>query len=858
MVLTGDSGRSGTGFFFILMLLILCAGSIQSMAAAPKTDPGGIVPQVSEQEALSIAEKHYRIAHPKIEADFAAAYNQIIKRSPTFDGKATDAALCRTNSARVAALISYTDAKYFYLALSQAVFSYDPRNVVAATNAATAIATHLDELLRTKSLGKPQEDAWLKDAMRMYGYAIALSAPDSIYNEKSMVPLNCLGNLLLDMKRFDNAFALFNMAHSINPADYTSVLGMYNCFMAQKRYQEALKLITDNARYAPAFARATARLSQILARDAADEETDETTESGLEKTIAQLPQLQPATTADFVEALDRGTADRIRKDVQAIQDRMSIKAPNIDYVLMIKNYENMSREAGQSALIALADQIKELGLDTAGYETEAMVKSQIDALKQFGADVDLGFDADTIQSIVNDAIKHPEKYENWEPDIKITGIDGIAGRAAQHQKSMDSAISKARKGDAIPVYAKLAETSPEYRVMLLNPYTYANPNDLLIQRYNVLALNKKKLAYQSYLRMVNVNAGSALAEIAQLYQAKLLPLTMEYQNKLRELQDRDMEDEDRRKVLIHRLHAEYFPRFNNLGKPYWDQATEIASVAYKKIQHHLGPAYRECMKHVMLISDTDVRDHLEETIISNLMLDAKTAMANVLNAYSIAQHFDPELCDCDLEEIRELKEKIEEEAHQRANEQIKKNIQDKKNFDQGVLNENSEYYREFIAKYEYEINVGFLKSKVNPYKSVSELGIDLSFLGVNFSIATHHLRNTTTYDGGISLSAGVMQEGPGPSLKSAIGFTAVQASNGTFSAKDVDVRASVEGSLNLGTLSLTGGIEASAVRGTREYASIGVTGDKYLDEFKDKDKRFQWLPGVGKELWSGRYSEAGD
>jgi len=849
MVLTGDSISRGLGFLFLL--LIICNVNI---ASASNTGTDGIILQVSEKDALSIAEKYYKFAYPKIEADFIAEYKSIISIPPLFDGKVTDTVLCKANSARVAALISYTDAKYFYLALSQAVFSYDPQNVIAATNAATAIATFMDELILNKAISKTLENELINDALKLYSYAITKSAPGSKYGGKSIVPLNCMGNLLLDTKRFDEALALFKTAHFADSSDYTSVMGMYNCYMAQKRFKNALDLISDHTKYSPAFTRATLQLTKGLSQDEPENETDQTTESDLEEKIAVVNRINPATTADFIEALDRNTAERIRKDVKSIQDRMIVKAPSIDYILMIKNYQDMSRESGQSALIALADQIKELGISTAGYEAESMIKNQIDMLKQFGADADLGFDVENIQQIVNDAIKNPEKYENWNPDVKISGINSIAGKAEQYSKEMSSAISKAKAGDAMPVYEKLAQSSPEYKVMLINPYSYANPNDLLIQQQNVLALNKKKLAYQSYMRLINVNAGKAIAEIAQLYQAKLVPLSMEYQNKLMELHNREMDD-DRRKVMIHKLHVDYAPKFNNLGRPYWNQATEMAAVAYKKIQKNFGPAYSECMKHVMLISDADVRKHLEEDITGNLITEIKTAMTNVLNAYGIAQYFDPELCDCDIEEIRKLKEKIEEEAHRLANEQIKKNIEDKKKFDQGILDENSEYYKEFIAKYEYEIDVGFLKSKVNPYKSVSGFGIDLSFIGINFNIATNHLRNTTTYDGGISISGGVMKEGPGPSLKSAIGFTAVKASDGTFSAKDVDLRASVEGSLNLGVVNLTGGIEASAVRGTREYANIGVTGDKYLDDFKEKDKRFNLLPGVGKEIWKGNYSE---
>ena len=106
-----------------------------------------------------------------------------------------------------------------------------------------------------------------------------------------------------------------------------------------------------------------------------------------------------------------------------------------------------------------------------------------------------------------------------------------------------------------------------------------------------------------------------------------------------------------------------------------------------------------------------------------------------------------------------------------------------------------------------------------------------------------------------NISASAVKDGPGPALKAGIGFTATKGSDGKFYAEDIDIRANVEGSLTLGVINVAGGVEASAMRDIREYANISVTGDKYLDDFKEKEKKFKWLPSIGKEIWSGEYRE---
>jgi len=83
-------------------------------------------------------------------------------------------------------------------------------------------------------------------------------------------------------------------------------------------------------------------------------------------------------------------------------------------------------------------------------------------------------------------------------------------------------------------------------------------------------------------------------------------------------------------------------------------------------------------------------------------------------------------------------------------------------------------------------------------------------------------------------------------------------SDGKFSPDDFDIRAGVEAGASLGFINLKAGIEASAIRGTKEYAELAVTADPYLDQVK-KDQRIddilKGLPGISKTFWRGEYSE---
>ncbi|MDD3364717.1 MAG: S-layer homology domain-containing protein, partial [Syntrophomonas sp.] len=804
----------------------------------------------SVDEALKIAQKYHQLAYPNIESDFQGEYRKTVTWQPTFNGQNTNTAIARTNSGNVAIMVSYTNAKNAYLALAGAVFSSDPKSPIAASNLASAIASYYDDLvLEGNGGGSDKKNQFYGDAVRMYYYAVG-AAP--VNKHDSPVILSSLGNLLLDMGRADNALAAFNAALGIDGSYWRARMGLYNYYMSQKQFDKALELIAKDAKYYPAFARTVSKVGQQISPEKLDLPA-EFSEPAFETHMEKLKQVPAVTAGDFISGVDAQASAKMKKDIDNLQSKMVYKAPNVDYILQYASLEAMGTPQAQAALEAFSDAYAQTGMQTNGYDTEAIIKSQLDMLEQLGVDVDLGFDVNNTEEIINDAMKNPEKYENWDPQVNISGVENIADNAQDYLHRLQAATAQAKQGDPTQAYEELAKTRPEFKVMTLNPYSYANPNDLLIQRYNVLALSPKLTGYGSYLRNVNTKAGATIGEICAQYISKITPLITEYNGALMEIEDDSNLDGDQKLVKIHRLHVQYYTQFNHIGDPYWGQATREASVAYKKNSKYSEQMYNDCMKHIMLISDEKVRDQLEEELRSSISTNLKTAFSNILSAYTMAPYYNPAACDCPIEEIQALVEEMENERHRLANELIQKNMADKKNFDAGVLDENSQYYKEFIKKYECDFNFGVFKGKISPYKSNWQFGLDLPIASISLSGATNHIRNTTTFDGGLEVSGEVA----GTGIKSSFGFTAARGSNGLFSPNDIDVRAGVEGSISSpfsDNVGLTAGVEASALRGTREYAQVTVTGSQQLDELKNKMK-LDWLPSTSKDLWSGEYAE---
>lgn len=826
------------------------ATSGESSSWIKKLNP--LIEKVSVKDACLLAEKYYKRSYPNIESDLRAEYHRLVPNRPIFDGTNSKQGALLFRSPDVALTISYTKAKNYYLVLACAGFAANPHSLDAATNLATAIATYYDDLYFAGEKNPVTEKEFYRDALRIYSYAMALGeAGTGKYGPGCLPILASMGNLLLDLNRWEDAFVVFKAALVIDPAYWPVKKGLYNYYMVKKQLDQALAIVADEKRFYPSFARAVAEIDEQMKDDSADEsELDdaEKSDSELEQQIAQLEEVPAVTAGDFIKHIDSNAALKIKRDIDNLQTKIVYRAPNIDFLTQYSSYETAWSPNGRGAFLALHKGLEQLQLQTVGRETEAIIKGQIEMVKQFGGEVNLGFDTSNIDQIIKDAMKNPDKYQNWEPPVSISGTEGMVAQAQQYAAKMQQAVNESRReGDGEAVYRKLAKTRPEYQIMLLNPYRYANAHDLLLQRYNIMALGKKRNVYNGYLQGKNSKTAEVLNELLLQYNSKTVPLITNYETKIRKIEDSDL-DADEKKVRLHRLHLDFSKTMNKIGEPCWKQVTEMAVVSYKKIEKYAPRMYNNCLKHIMLVSDPAIRERLEEELRTQTVMIVKNGINNVLRAYGFATYFDPAVCDCDDAEIMALKKKIEEETHRKANEQIKKNIQAKKNFEQGILDENSKYYKDFIEKYECNYNFIIFKGKLSPYKSYNEFNIGAFGSSFNLKTVENHIRNTTTYDGGISLG---LSEGP-------VGARTYLQFNATSSGKGftlTDTTWGLETSAGIGPASAAAAFEASAVRGTRVCTQAALTGDAYLDKLKiEAAGNTIWKPDINTQMWNYNYA----
>lgn len=840
------------------------------------------------EKALALAKKYYDLAFPYIEEDLRGDFNSIVTWEPEFDGNNVDPELCSSNSMNVAFMVTYTNAKNFYLALASAIFSTNPQDANAASNLATAIATYCDELqYENANVSKFRKDEFYDDSISMHYYALAAATANNMTDIKDTVLVN-LGNLFLDANRFDQAYAAFKEALELNAKNWPAITGLYNYYMAVRQFDRALKLVAENTEAYPVFVRAVSDINKRFPEETEEpgESSEEASEAFLEKRMEELNQVPAVTAGDFVKMLDSEAAEKIEKDMEQLQVKMRFNCPNIDSLLVYQSFDVMSSVPAQAAKSTAIHFYNELAKKMLPETTESAVKKQMEMMKSLGIDLDIGFDVENLDELIKDAMRNPWKYENYKPNVNVSGTENAEQKAKDMLAGIKKGMSDSKAGEPRGIYEELAKTRPEYKIMLINPFSHNNPTDVIIQQKNIQLLSTKRLTYERYMGKVTTEPHEIIVDLLNQYREQELELSEEYDQEMKKVQDdhnkkhkelldkldktTSLEQEtkifeqieelnDDYRMNIHHLHEEYYPKFNQLAARFWSPATMAAAEAYRKIEKYVPQMYNDCMKHIMLISDEKVRDTLEDELIAKVTGYIKMGLQNAIDAYNMASPLDINACGCDEEELDEIKERKKDREKKReeaANKAIQKAMQDRANFLAGKLDENTKYYKEYIKKYEVPCNFGFVKGKISPYKSNFEFGVDAFHLGLKFKSETHHIQNTTTYDGGIKYGKKVKDTGVG--LAAYLGFTGKVGSDGQFSLDDFHTRVGVEAGANLGFISFKTGIEASALRGTKEYAELAFTGDPLLDTLK-KDQQIKdmidGLPSISKTFWKGEYSE---
>lgn len=795
-----------------------------------------ILPSVKAADILSLAKNYYSISNTKIEEAAKSEYKRIVNWTPNFSGTKTNAKKAQEASDAAALAVSYTNAKNFYLAMASAAFSLDPKSVTGAGNFASAAASYYDDLVLEGKKEKNMEKYYL-DAIKIYNYGLQISIRDGKFSKDTLSLLVSLGNIYLDTGKKDKAYTCFKMAMAMEKGYWPARKAMYNYYMSEKKFDEALKLIMEESEY-PIFVKATSKVSKI--KEEEDKKNPipqgEAADEVMEKYLDNLVIVDAISQADFLEEIDKEAQAKLKALLKEVQSRMKYTAPDISMIAQYSSLKNISTPEGRVTLQAFNS-----GIKSYSYRAEYLgEKSYVDSLNDFGYETDLG-GYNTQQEFETAMAGNPDFHLDinidWTGDVDAQ----LEAFVAELEKNAAQYKEDPSKGEDL--FKTISKVQPEKAVFALNPFFYSNPLDIYIQKLNMADFEKKFMPYEQYLikithknsKMVsdairdgNERTGRLLDDIIRMEQ--------------------EIEGEEQRHYIVH---MGLVPEYNRTNEVLWNQITQLALDNYtKKTKKYVEKMYNDCMKHVILISDEKIQKMLEERVIALALRSISTALTDVYNAYSFGDYSPPQECGCDekaMAAARAAREKAENAAH---NELIKKNMEAKEKFESGELDENSAYYKKIIKPYEVKVTSPFFEGMVGPYKS----GWKFNMGGLDFGKMQQHIRNSTTYDGGIEIK---LVGGEADNFEGGLSvfgrFNATKTEGKSLSMSDIDITGGAKADLAApGLISATAGASVSSVRGSKVFGSFGFTGDNLLSD-DIKTYLGNWKPDLTIKEWNGEY-----
>lgn len=795
-----------------------------------------IVPSIKVADILSLAKHYYSLSNPKIETEAKSEYKRIVSWTPNFVGSKTDGKKAKEASAAVALAVSYTNAKNFYLSMASAVFTLDPKSALGAGNFASAVASYYDDLLLEGKKEKNMEK-YYADAIKIYNYGVQISIKDGELSKDALSLLVSLGNIYLDTGKKDKAYTCFKTAMAIEKSYWPARKAMYNYYMSEKKFDEALKLAMEESEY-PVFVKATSKVSKI--KDEEDKKNPipegEVADEVMEKYLDNLVIVDAISQADFLEEIDKEAQAKLKALLKEVQSKMKYTAPDIRMVAQYSSLKNISTPEGRVTLQAFNS-----GIESYSYRAEYLgVKSYEEPAKNFGHTTDLG-GYNTQQEFEAAMAGNPDFHLDMNFFSTFDSDAQFEAFVAELEKNVAQYEQDPSKGEDL--FKTISKVQPEKAVFALNPFDYSNPLDIYIQKLNMADFEKKFMPYEQYLiKMIYKN--SKMVEDA-------IRDGNERTSRMRDniiRMEQEIEDKEQRHYIVH---MGLIPDYNRTNEVLWNQITQLALDNYtKKTKKYVEKMYNDCMKHVILISDEKIQEMLEERVIALALRSISIALRDVYNAYSFGDYRPPQECGCDekaMAAARAAREKAENAAH---NELIKKNMEAKKKFESGELDENSAYYKKIIKPYEVKITSPFFEGMVGPYKS----GWKFNMAGLDFGKMQQHIRNSTTYDGGIEIQLVGGEAGNFEGGLSVFGrFNATKLEGKSLSMGDIDITGGAKADLTApGLISATAGASVSSVRGSKVFGSFGFTGDNLLDD-NIKTYLGNWKPDLTIKEWNGEY-----
>ena len=796
---------------------------------------------IGQNEILEIAEKYFSETKVQIEDDLCSEFTRIVDWTPSFDGNNQDIELCSSLSTDVAIMVTFYDAKNFFLALASVVFEKDISSVVAATNLGTAISAYCDRIVMEGDEGRKKE--MYNDAILVYLYAIKLSASEGKYSQSSITPLVCLGNLYLDFKKNKEAYDCYNNALKIDPNNKNSLMGMESYYRATNNNAKMLAMQKKQAETPTVIGEAANKIEKDREwlQDGVDLGGD-----ALEAFTGKMSELPPVTLADYYEKMDPDTAKKVRDTVKSAENKMDFAVPSANILLQFSHYSHTTEPAFIAALQVFTDTNAEY-MQSAEWMDN--IPQSMDNYTEIldGLGIDLELDGMTLSEYVQKQLENPD---DKEADVNISGLDNA-------DEKVEDMIAAAQSDDRKAYWEGMSEMDSAYKIMTINPFDYANSYDILVQQNNITTLKSKLAIHKKNIAEIQGAMLTALSESSMKLADKYYPLLVEFGRKESEINEKYSGDE--LIVKSHTLHKEYYPKLNTVVEPLWAQATEVVAINYKKLEKHLPIMYKDCMKYIMLISDDEIREEEENDLKRFLEETVYTALGHIGSAYTLPTKLDINMCGCDTDLVNALKEQFEQEREKAANDYLKKQKQDRNDFLSGKLDENTQLYQDIIKKYEYTTDLGFYKYTHNEYKSTTNVNLWSPNAKLDYQKMQNHFTGKTYVNADLELGGKVNVVAAEADVKAKFGFTFIQGKDGSIHPDDIDIRSGLSASMSVAKVfEVSGSADASALRGLTGNASISLTGNGYIDDLKKENlpqNVGEWIktPDFTKKVWEGNY-----
>lgn len=712
----------------------------------------------SQEYMLKMALERSKAARQKFNPQELSDYSKIVTWIPKFDGKNTYLLDAKKYSVIVSLATNFARKPHFIDALAAAVFEIDPASVSGANNFASAIITAGELLQKTPAENKSMA-LYQKDAESAYLYAIYASVREGNWTADSFTPAINMGNLCIDLGKYEEARSLFMVARLLKPTSWEAALGLAAYFHAIKQPDKAQAILEDDNLDRP--------MQQLLAVKSAKElkktekyaqlplgSPEEVYQEGI-KLIASAPIL---TAADFLAQFDQSERNKMRYFIEHLPETGSFSAPTISKLTQYSTVKAISGPQGISALNDFADRYGRFEFSS----VTNSIKQQLEWMSSMGLKINTGVDLD-------DVIKHPEKYGDGQlgKNVKVSGKADFMANIQEMKKQAESAQRDLAAGKSASTIALASRIDPYFTILGIDPEEYADPMNVMMQKHNFSVYNRKTNLYNGYLYSVCKKTSDQVNETIKQAQRKAGEMSERANGELKALEDEmhaagipDISVASVEwRLRFHNIHVKYLNESNNIAETCFGSATNVASTAYvNRIKPMAEAYYYDVIRHVALISDPDVRNKKEALLRTQINSSLSSGLSTVLRAFCSGSYSDEWDCGCDIEALLREREAEQAAKDEEENARIARNKNAKIAFDKKDIPESTQLWKK-LDSFADTVNYGFFKVRSSCARTTVMLDSDKfpvyvrDFPHIFGTATTNEFTGETKVNGGIGLKA---------------------------------------------------------------------------------------------------------